>query len=678
MLAVIDATVGLSPTAWGAGLAVGVAVAVLLSVGLHRRGRGVGPADLVTLARSTLVGAVAGLVVDRADAVVLVPLAVVALCLDWVDGRVARRTGTASELGARFDMEVDALLVLLLSWHVAATEGAWVLLIGLARYLKLVASWAWPWLRATAPPRRWAKVVAAVQGVVLVATATGLLPRPLATAALLVALALLAESFASEVRWLWHHRTTTAPRSRAHDAVTTALAVAVVLAALAAPHTLEGFGVGALRLPVEAVAYVAFVLALPARLARVRAAVAWVVGLLLGVLALLKVLDLAFRAALNRPFDPLVDWGYADELVALVRDSTSELLGSALLAVLALLVVCLLVGLPLAVRRLTRAVSRHRPQVRRALAVVVAGWLVIGLSGVSRGNVLPPVSAGTASYAWGQVARVPGELRERAAFARATREDPMADVAAGQLLTGLRGKDVLLVFVESYGKVALTDPALAPGVDAVLDEGGARLSRKGFGARSGWLTSPTFGALSWLAHATLQTGLWADSQDRHDLLMASHRLSLSRLFGDAGWRTVASVPANTEDWPAGEFYGFDHLYDSRNMGYRGPRFGYPTMPDQFTLEAFWRHELAASDRRPVMAEIDLISSHAPWSRTPRMVPRRLVGDGSVFDGMPEQLPSEPEVWTSPERVRAAYGAAVEYSLRSLLDFVAATAATTWS
>jgi hypothetical protein len=265
---------------------------------------------------------------------------------------------------------------------------------------------------------------------------------------------------------------------------------------------------------------------------------------------------------------------------------------------------------------------------------------------------------------------VPGELRARAAFERATREDPATDLPADRLLAGLRGKDVLVVFVESYGRVALTDPEISPGVDEVLDRGAARLADAGFDSRSAWLTSPTFGALSWLAHATLQTGLWVDSQDRYDLLVDSPRTSLSELFGRAGWRTVASVPANTEDWPEGAFYGFDHAYDSRNVGYRGPRFGYPTMPDQFTLEAFWRRELAPGDRAPVMAEIDLISSHAPWSRTPRMVDPALVGDGSVFDEMPEQLPSEPEIWTSPERVRAAYGEAVEYSLTALLDVVA--------
>ena len=101
--------------------------------------------------------------------------------------------------------------------------------------------------------------------------------------------------------------------------------------------------------------------------------------------------------------------------------------------------------------------------------------------------------------------------------------------------------------------------------------------------------------------------------------MTSRRLTLSKLFGRAGWRTVSDIPANTHDWPQGHFYGYDTFYDSRNVGYRSPRFGYPTMPDQFTLDAFHRLELAPSDRRPVFAEIDLISSHAPWSRTPSRI-----------------------------------------------------------
>ena len=198
------------------------------------------------------------------------------------------------------------------------------------------------------------------------------------------------------------------------------------------------------------------------------------------------------------------------------------------------------------------------------------------------------------------MARIPSELRDQREFARGGRDRPAAPTSrATDLLTALRGKDVLVVFVESYGRVAVEDSSVAPGVDAVLDAGTRRARpTPASHARSAWLTSPTFGALSWLAHSTLQSGLWVDSEQRYDHLVTSPRLTLSRLFARAGWRTVADVPANNRDWPQGEFYGYDHVYDSRNVGYAGPRFGYPTMPDQYTLDAFHRLELAAARPPP--------------------------------------------------------------------------------
>lgn len=206
VLAALDASVGLGATGWALGLAVGVVTTVALGVALDRRGpAGLGPADRVTLVRALLVGGVAALAVGP-DRGALVALAVVALLLDWVDGRVARRTGTVSDLGARFDMEVDALLILVLSVLVAATFGAWVLLIGAARYLRLLACVPWPWLRRSAPPRYWAKVVAALQGATLTAAAAGVLPTGVAVALLVLAVTLLAESFGREVWWLWEHR----------------------------------------------------------------------------------------------------------------------------------------------------------------------------------------------------------------------------------------------------------------------------------------------------------------------------------------------------------------------------------------------------------------------------------------------------------------------------------------
>src|SRR4051812_7635004 len=115
------------------------------------------PADVVTTVRLGLACVVAGLVVHSlvapARTGLIVTLAAVALVLDAVDGQVARRTGTCSRFGARYDMEVDAFLVLALSVRVATTVAWWVLVIGLARYLLLVAGWHWPWLRGETPPR---------------------------------------------------------------------------------------------------------------------------------------------------------------------------------------------------------------------------------------------------------------------------------------------------------------------------------------------------------------------------------------------------------------------------------------------------------------------------------------------------------------------------------------------
>ena len=197
------------------GLLVG-ALCALCTVLLVRRGMGrhrvvgLGPADRVTLVRAVLSCGVAALAAagfaGAAARPALVTLAAVALALDWVDGRVARRTGTASAFGAAFDMEVDAFLVLVLSVDVAATLGAWVLLAGAARYLLLVACWWQPWLGRPMPTRYLAKVVAAGQGVVLTVAAADLLPGSVATGGVTAALGALAISFGHQVWWLRSHR----------------------------------------------------------------------------------------------------------------------------------------------------------------------------------------------------------------------------------------------------------------------------------------------------------------------------------------------------------------------------------------------------------------------------------------------------------------------------------------
>ena len=199
--------------------------------------------------------------------------------------------------------------------------------------------------------------------------------------------------------------------------------------------------------------------------------------------------------------------------------------------------------------------------------------------------------------------QVVAALHDRAAFAREARVDAFRGTPAADLLTGLRGKTVILAFVESYGRSAVQDPALAPRVDAALDAGTTRLRAAGFAARSGWLTSPTFGSGSWFAHSTLLSGLWVDNQQRYRTTVTSDRFTLTGAFAKAGWRTVGWEPGVTRAWPEGAFYHYDQIVDSRTMGYHGPAFGWAPMPDQYALAALQRQELAPG-HAPVMAEVD--------------------------------------------------------------------------
>ncbi|HEV7624288.1 MAG TPA: CDP-alcohol phosphatidyltransferase family protein [Amnibacterium sp.] len=201
---VITASVDLVGAA--AGAIYGLLCDVLILRGLSDAGFGrVGVANAITWARCAVVGAVVALVVGPSApraTVALVVAATVALLLDAVDGRVARATGTTSAFGSRFDMEVDASLVLALSVAAVPRVGPWILLIGAARYLLLVATPLVPRLAAPTPPRLWRKAVAALQGVVLTVVCAGVLPPPLEEGIAAAAGTALAWSFGTQVRRL--------------------------------------------------------------------------------------------------------------------------------------------------------------------------------------------------------------------------------------------------------------------------------------------------------------------------------------------------------------------------------------------------------------------------------------------------------------------------------------------
>jgi phosphatidylglycerophosphate synthase len=673
LLAVLAWTVGLGGAGWLVGLAGGLVLNIALARALWRDPSArLGPAGWVTLIRATLAVGVAALTAasfERDVAVAtLVTLASIALALDFVDGWIARRTATESALGAKLDGEVDAFLILVLSVEVAPAVGAWVLAIGLARYAFFAAGWVFPWLRAPLPRREWNKTVTASQGVALVIAASGVVPLWVSRVLLAVALAMLVESFGRSVLWLWRHRQEAPSRLAVshtrHPVVTavlTLLALVIVWAALVAPIRPSLLTAGSfVRVPLEGLVVVGLALALPTRARRL---VPWLIGPLLGVLVLIKVLDLGFFIAFDRPFNPVEDWSYLSIGAATVRDTFGS--RTADLAVAAAIVIGLTALLvpALALGQLTRVAGRHRQGSLRAVGVLTAAWVLCWVFGAEvSGTGIASTSA--TRLAVGEVHAVRADLRDQARFkALIARKDPYNDRPSGTLLKGLRGKDVLLVFVESYGQMAVQGTSFSPGIDEVVDAGTQRLQVDGFSSRSGWLTSSTYGGGSWLAHSTLQSGVWIDTPSRYSELIASKRLTLTAAFRRAGWRTVADVPATHGAWPeAHSFYHFEKIWDRDDLGYHGPKYGFSPMPDQYALQALQKLELAKRNRRPVFSEIDLTSSHTPWTRIPPFISWNRLGNGSIFN----RLPIDRAGLTNTQQ---GYARSIRYSLRALYSFV---------
>ena len=338
-----------------------------------------------------------------------------------------------------------------------------------------------------------------------------------------------------------------------------------------------------MRLPLELLIVVAVAALLPPIPRRVLAVVA---GAVLSVLVVVKVLDIGFFTAFDRPFKPVDDSSYVGIGIETLRDAVGSTSADLVVVVATVFVVTLLAIPVLALLRVTRVAAGHRGWALRAAVVLSVVWVALRLVGA------PVASSSAAALAVDEVQAVQSGLADRAELARLIAQDRFRDTPANRMLTGLRGKDVLLVFVESYGRVAVQDSSFSPQVDAVLHQGTADLRAAGFSSRSAFLTSPTFGGLSWLAHSTMQSGLVVDGQRRYNQLVKANRLTLTRAFKRAGWRAVGVMPANHRAWPEGHsFYRYDAIYDRRNLGYRGPDFGLPPMPDQYTFLALQRLEL---------------------------------------------------------------------------------------
>ncbi len=393
-------------------------------------------------------------------------------------------------------------------------------------------------------------------------------------------------------------------------------------------------------------------------------------ALALLLMVLVKLADFGVYTAFARGFDPLADMHLMPAGLNLLSGSIG-LVGTLVLGLLLMLALAAMAWLLYRALRLWARTGSRLPASARLLAGAIA-LVFAGLSAVEIRTALngwqgwnPPGAAFTSRLAAEHLRDFSRSRAALAEFRVAAETDPWA--GRGGLLAQLGGRDVVIAFIESYGRAAYENPLYAARHEKTLAEGEAALRQAGLEARSGWLTSPVMGGQSWLAHGALASGLDVSDQTRYRALLTSPRKTLFTLAQDAGYQSVAVAPAIVMPWPEGPQLGFETVLAAADLGYEGLPFNWVTMPDQYTLAAY---ERLAPQGAPRMTEIALISSHAPWTPVAKMVPWEAIGDGSIFDAQAVAGPTPGEVWANRDTIRDHYGRALDYSVETVLSWAA--------
>lgn len=433
------------------------------------------------------------------------------------------------------------------------------------------------------------------------------------------------------------------------------LGLAIPVALYAAPATLAALVIGgaipAGGVPVEVVLAAALVAAWPGGAVLHAAAGA------LTALLLLTALDAATQAVLGRPFLLVFDLPLAASAAEFVAETYG--IAVAIFAAGAAFGVLLSYGLIAFGLGRVRGAAQRGGWMARALVLLACGAILA----MQLGHRIAPDRVEPVRFVSDRSVRTLVSQARAVAVRLAHQSSYRAPVEApARPPVGLGGADVLLFFLESYGRSSIGDPrygaTIVPSLRGVEDV----LRARGFSAVSGWLESPTLGGQSWLAHASLLSGLRVDSEFRYRLLLSGERRTLVGDFAAAGYRAVLLAPAIDRPWPEVAFYGFDRTYFSRDMGYAGPRYGWVTMPDQYTLAFLDRAERRRqTGGPPLFAVTVLISGHAPWTPVAEVVEDWSdIGDGRIFAAWADRGEPPQSVWRDPEKVRRQYAHATGY------------------
>lgn len=452
-----------------------------------------------------------------------------------------------------------------------------------------------------------------------------------------------------------------------HDKVKTAthplsglMALFLIALLLSIPNHFSEFAITDLFLFPGELLLITFLLLLPGPYAYVSRCL---LALVFALGVILKFADMGTYPVFARPFNPVFDFYFFANGMNLLQGAfgqTAAVVATCLLLVLVGFFIWLVFWL---LGKLQAFLSSHSQLTLKISTGLLILWLGLFFAGWNR-TALPFYQ-----HSYSHTHDILAAFSDLKKFNREMQKTSDANYLPDKLLADLRGKDVLVIFVESYGRTLLDKPEFSEHIRPLLQQLDEQLTAKGFTQYSSYFTSPTQGGLSWLAHATAMSGLWVDNQIRYNNLMTSQYPTLNKTFKQAGWRTLGVMPAITMAWPEGNYYGYDQLYQANNLGYLGQAFNWVTMPDQYTLFSLQTRELAKKSRAPVMAEIALISSHAPWTPVPSLVNWNQVGNGEIFNDQASSGDTPEKVWQDNDRIRLQYRLSIEYTLQTLASFI---------
>ncbi len=249
-------------------------------------------------------------------------------------------------------------------------------------------------------------------------------------------------------------------------------------------------------------------------------------------------------------------------------------------------------------------------------------------------------------------------------------EGARAEGPETSIFPALADRDVRIFVVESYGHTLFSNEEHRVLIEPVYDRLEKRLSEAGFASASHFLKSPAFGGRSWLADATLLSGLWVGDQQLFNTMHTSGVVTLVSLMRQAGYHTLLAAPGMT--YIDEDFFGF-FPYETRliqdDFDYQGRNFSFGGgMTDQFLINAVRLRLADLEDPSPLFANYILVSSHVPFNVLPPFIPDwQSIGDGSVYWDHPRRIFDNN--WLSGGEYPEGYTASIEYVLETIVDYL---------